>query len=277
MHTGIVNKLTAVSVDGQPLSYALPISGQSVELNALLGAPIKLAHTGSIYCIHCGRLTRKSFSQGYCYPCMQRLARCDQCIIKPELCHYHNGTCREPEWGEQHCLQDHIVYLADTSGVKVGVTRATQIPNRWIDQGATQALPILRTHQRKVAGIAERFLTHWVADKTNWRVMLRGDSPVADLKLQWQQLQPQVNDELLPMIHRDYGVQAITALIAEWAADLWIGNYPVLTYPTKIVSMSFDKTAQISGTLKGIKGQYLLLDTGVVNIRKHCGYEVNIE
>ncbi|MGZ5056296.1 MAG: DUF2797 domain-containing protein, partial [Methylobacter sp.] len=121
------------------VQYELPLSDQLVALNPLLGKSIKLVHTGKIFCVHCNRQTKKSFNQGYCYPCFVSLAQCDMCIMKPETCHYEGGTCREPSWGEEFCFQPHVVYLANSSSIKVGITRQTQIPTRWIDQGAVMA------------------------------------------------------------------------------------------------------------------------------------------
>ena len=51
-------------------------------------------------------------------------------------------------------------------------------------------------------------------------------------------------------------------------------HFPVDSYPVKIKSFNFDKNPEVSGVLHGIKGQYLLLDIGVINIRKFTGYEV---
>jgi len=52
-------------------------------------------------------------------------------------------------------------------------------------------------------------------------------------------------------------------------------NYPVVEYPEKVKSLSFDKTNIIEGKLMGIKGQYLLFENGeVLNIRKHTSYHV---
>ena len=133
----------------EPVNYSLPLGEQQVPLNELLGRTIRLQALGEIHCLHCGRRTKKSYSQGHCYPCMTKLASCDICIVSPERCHYELNTCREPAWGEQFCMTDHIVYLANSSGLKVGITRATQIPTRWIDQGASQALPILRVATRQ--------------------------------------------------------------------------------------------------------------------------------
>lgn len=127
-----------------PVSYAFRLDEQVLPVNPLLGQHLRIEFLGAIHCTHCGRKTKKSFAQGYCYPCFTKLAQCDSCIMSPERCHYAAGTCREPAWGEQFCMTDHIVYLANSSGVKVGITRASQVPTRWIDQGASQALPILR-------------------------------------------------------------------------------------------------------------------------------------
>src|SRR5690554_3510233 len=140
---------------GEPVRYALPLGDEQLPLNDLLGRTIRLEALGEIRCQHCNRLTKKSYSQGFCFPCMKKLAQCDLCIVSPERCHYEQGTCREPAWGEQFCMTDHIVYLANSSGLKVGITRASQIPTRWIDQGASQALPIMRVATRQQSGMVE--------------------------------------------------------------------------------------------------------------------------
>ena len=117
--------------------YSLPIGSEQVPLNPYIGKTIRLEYSGQINCIACGRKTKKSFNQGYCFPCMRSLAECDMCIVRPEQCHFDQGTCRDEQWALRHCMQEHIVYLANSSGLKVGITRHTQIPTRWIDQGAT--------------------------------------------------------------------------------------------------------------------------------------------
>ncbi|GAL30720.1 hypothetical protein JCM19239_4459 [Vibrio variabilis] len=127
------------------VQYRLPVGDEEVDLSPLIGKTISLNHTGNIFCASCGKKTKKSYSQGHCFVCMKKLASCDMCIMKPETCHYDEGTCREPEWGEANCMVDHFVYLSNTSSLKVGITRHTQIPTRWIDQGATQGLPILKS------------------------------------------------------------------------------------------------------------------------------------
>lgn len=152
---------------GEPARYALRAGDQRVGLNACLGRPVRLTWSGAIACTHCGRATRKSFAQGYCYPCFKKLAQCDTCIVKPETCHFFAGTCREPAWAERHCFQPHVVYLANSSGLKVGITRGTQVPTRWLDQGAIQALPILEVATRQQSGFVEMLFKEEVADRTN--------------------------------------------------------------------------------------------------------------
>ena len=166
---------------GETAQYAFRLDEQEVPVNPLLGKRVRLEFLGAIHCTHCGRKTKKSFSQGYCYPCFTKLAQCDSCIVSPEKCHFDAGTCREPEWGERFCMTDHVVYLANSSGVKVGITRASQIPTRWLDQGASQALPIFRVATRQQSGLVEDLLRTQVADKTNWRALLKGDAVPVDL------------------------------------------------------------------------------------------------
>ena len=149
---------------GDTVSYQLPLDDHRVPLNEAIGESIAIEHIGDIHCIHCGRRSKKSFSQGYCYPCFTKLPQCDTCIMSPERCHFHHGTCRDPAWGEKYCFTDHFVYLANSSGVKVGITRGTQLPTRWIDQGATQGLPIFRVQTRYQAGLIEDCIRHRPAE-----------------------------------------------------------------------------------------------------------------
>ena len=168
-------------------------------------------------------------------------------------------------------MTEHYVYLANSSGVKVGITRGTQLPTRWIDQGAVQALPILRVQTRQQSGLVEDVIRQHVADKTNWRTMLKGVIPELDLMERRDQLLELCQDELNVLDQR-FGLQAIQRLDAE-AVNI---NYPVLEYPTKVTSLNFDKNPQVSGRLMGIKGQYLILDSGVINMRKFTAYHIEV-
>lgn len=257
---------------GETAQYAFRLDEQEVPVNPLLGKRVRLEYLGAIHCSHCGRKTKKSFSQGYCYPCFTKLAQCDSCIVSPEKCHFDAGTCREPEWGERFCMTDHVVYLANSSGVKVGITRASQIPTRWLDQGASQALPIFRVATRQQSGFVEDLLRTQVADKTNWRALLKGDAVPLDL--------PAIRDQLLEScaegiaaLQQRFGLQAIQPV---GDAEVLEIRYPVEAYPTKVASHDLEKTPVVEGILWGIKGQYLILDTGVINLRKYTAYQVAV-
>ncbi|MDD1792100.1 DUF2797 domain-containing protein [Enterovibrio makurazakiensis] len=267
MITGTLSKMKSSLESG--VQYSLPIGEDDVALNALIGKSLTLTYTGKIYCDACGNKTNKSFSQGHCFPCTRKLARCDMCILKPETCHFAEGTCREPEWGEQFCMTDHVVYLSNTSGLKVGITRASQIPTRWVDQGATQALPILKVKTRQLSGLVEIAIAEFLADKTNWRAMLKGDNDDIDLKEEARRLLPKIDAKIFSL-RLQYGFDAVEPV----QHDIIDIRYPVEEHPTKITSLNFDKEPVVSGVLKGIKGQYLIFDTGVINVRKFTGYEI---
>ena len=254
-----------------PVHYQLPVGEVLIDFNPLLGQEISLAYSGRIFCIECDRKTSKSFNQGYCFPCLRRLAACDTCIVRPELCHYHEGTCREPQWGETHCMQPHVVYLANSSGLKVGITRKTQVPTRWIDQGAIQALPIAEVDTRLQSGFIETALKATVNDKTDWRRMLKGLQTEIDLMAEWEELRGS-GDGMLTEFRSRFGPHAIR--LSEYEEPTQI-SYPVLRYPEKVKAHNFDKEKAVNGMLEGIKGQYLILDQGVLNIRKFAGYEVS--
>ncbi len=271
MSISVTGHLKKMQVElNQQVQYFLSLDDHREPLNALLGQSIRLEYLGDIHCKHCGRRSKKSFNQGYCYPCFTKLAQCDTCIMSPEKCHYEQGTCREPSWGEQYCFTDHYVYLANSSGVKVGITRGSQVPTRWIDQGATQAMPIFRVKSRYQAGLIEDCLRQHIADRTHWQKMLKGNSETVDLE--------QIRDEIvakseasLREIEQKFGLLAIQRLYHQKVVDI---NFPVLEYPQKVKSLNLDKQPIVEGVLQGIKGQYLILDTGVINIRKYTAYNV---
>jgi hypothetical protein len=190
--------------------------------------------------------------------------------MSPEKCHYHHGTCRDPVWGDSNCFTDHFVYLANSSGVKVGITRGTQVPTRWVDQGATQGLPIFRVQSRYQAGLIEDCLREYIADRTHWQKMLKGNAQAVDLAAIRDDLFVQ-SEQGLALLEQEFGLQAIRRLYDETALDI---NFPVLEFPDKVKSFNLDKQPLVEGRLQGIKGQYLILDTGVINIRKYTGYRV---
>jgi hypothetical protein len=260
MVTGKLRKLE--NIHNSPIDYYIPFENEKIHLNDFIGKNITLEFSGNIYCIDTGKKIKKSYGQGYSWESFMTLPQCDTCIIKPELCHYAQGTCRDDEWGETHCMQPHVIYLANSSKLKVGITRKKNVPFRWMDQGAIEALPILEVKDRKTSGMIEIEIAKEIGDKTNWRKMLKNDNDKVDL-----------------LAKRELVYTRFAKIIEKYKAtkiesDIYTFDYPVDLYPEKVSSLSFDKTPIISGKLMGIKGQYLLLDTGVLNIRKHQGYEI---
>jgi hypothetical protein len=167
-------------------------------------------------------------------------------------------------------MRPHIIYLANTSTVKIGITRETQLPTRWIDQGAIQAIPILRVTKRYHAGLIEHAFKQYVSDRTNWRNMLKNEVEVIDLyqvfESIWPQVKAQLDAELIDDAEEIASADGILNLV-----------YPALKYPARVNSFNLDKQPLVEGKLDAIKGQYLILDNGVINIRKYGGYLVSLE
>jgi hypothetical protein len=248
-----------------PVSYGLQHREVRFNLTEMVGKDLRLTFLGKILCGNCGKKTKKSYGDGFCYPCTMKLAACDMCILKPETCHYDKGTCREPQWGEDNCFKPHVVYLANSSGLKVGITRKTQVPTRWMDQGASEALPILEVKNRFLSGQIEVLFKKHISDKTDWRKMLKGEPESINL-IEWR-------DKLLIELADD--LKKIEFIVLDECPRKF--HYPVERYPEKVSSFNLDKVLQITGRLIGIKGQYLIFDTGVLNVRSHSGYEVTLE
>jgi hypothetical protein len=248
-----------------PIKYFLRLNDQEIVMNELINKDISISYLNEIHCIRCGRQTNKSFHQGYCFPCFRTAPETDDCILRPEMCRAQEGISRDMEWAKNNCLQDHIVYLAISSGLKVGVTRLTQVPTRWIDQGASKAIRIAQVPNRNMAGLIEVNLKKYFADKTNWRNML---SNKVDTLTELHEMKIKAKDLVMKKYVKYFiDDNTITEL-----------NFPVTEYPEKVNSFSFDKENKIEGRLIGIKGQYLIFDGGrVLNIRKHNGYEVELE
>ena len=171
LYWGIIEKMRTHLED--PVQYELPMGKDMIPMNELIGRYILFKWEGEINCISCGRNTNKSFAQGFCYPCFINAPETSECILRPQLCQAHEGIARDMDWAEQHCLQSHFVYLAISSNAKVGVTRSIQIPTRWIDQGAWQAIKLAKTPNRYIAGLIEVALKEHISDRTQWQRMLK--------------------------------------------------------------------------------------------------------
>jgi hypothetical protein len=258
------NILKMKTVFSGPVEYYLSVGSNELKMNDLIGRQILLEYLGEINCIRCGRKTGKSFFQGYCYPCYTTAPETEPCVLNPELCRAHLGEARDLDYAKGHCLIDHVVYLSMTSGIKVGVTRNTQVPFRWIDQGAVRAIELARTPNRFLAGVVEVALKKYVGDKTNWRGMLKNEYPsFLDLRIKKCELVDLLPGELKEYISENNKITTI--------------SYPVAAYPVKVVSLNLDKTALYQGKITGIKGQYILFeDNRVLNIRKFGGYRIRL-
>ena len=251
---------------GDPASYALAFEdGQRIDLADRIGAGMRLQFTGIVCCRHCGTESGRSFGGGYCYGCFSTLARCDLCVVSPDRCHYDAGTCREPEWGESFCMQPHKVYLANSSGVKVGITRSGREQGRWLDQGAIQGLVVLEAESRRAAGLAEVLIARKLPDRTDWRRMLRADVPMLDLPAIWENTRAQ-----LPAMPD--GVRPVSGTATNDVVTL---SYPLPVSSPPEQNLRLDD-APIAGNLKGMKGQYLVLSQGAFNVRAHAGYRVEV-
>jgi len=248
-----------------PIQYQLSNEENTLHLNKGIGKQVVLNYLQQINCKRCGRKTKTSFAQGFCYPCFKNAPESSPCIIHPEKCEGHLGKGRNVEWEQEHHVQQHVVYLAISSGLKVGVTRQTQVPTRWIDQGAYKAIHFAKTPNRYLAGCIEVALKDYVSDKTQWQKMLKNDIPKdIDLLAEKTRLKEVLSAELQEYLSTN---NQITEIV-----------YPISNYPEKVKSINLGKTPSINATLVGIKGQYLIFEGGqVLNIRSHTGYLVEIE
>ncbi len=246
----------------QPVQYYLVFENDFIHVNQLLDREIRIEFL-KYQCLACGK-NKKIFRQGYCYDDFYKVPQAADWIMRPELSKAHlDEEDRDLEYEKKVQLQPHIVYLANSSNVKVGVTRKAQVPTRWIDQGAHEAIEIVEVPNRYLAGITEVALKDHIADKTNWRKMLKNDIDDEDLVATRESLKKYIPEEAL-----EYYIASNSETNIE---------FPVLQYPTKLKSLNLDKTPEYQGTLKGIKGQYLLFEDGTVfNVRNYEGYVVSL-
>ena len=247
-----------------PVHYTLRIGQENILMNDLIGRHVSIQSNHKINCIKCGRQTKTSFAQGYCYPCFISIPETEECVLRPELCQAHNDIARDMEYARTFCLGDHYVYLTESGGLKVGVTRHSQIPARWIDQGAGKAIRIAKTPNRYTAGLIEVALKKIFKDKTNWRNMLTN----------------LCKEDIDLISEREKAVEYLPAEFSRYVIPddtITEINYPCSIWPVKVKSANLEKTEEISGMLSGIRGQYLIFDSGLVfNIRRHNGYHVNL-
>jgi len=266
--SGTWGKLAAA--DGDPVAYALRDRGHDaatrtpdLPLNALLGRPLEVRFTGKIACTACGRAVKKTFGEGFCFPCSQSRADADLCMVKPELCHHGNpaAPCRDEAFAQAQCFQPHVLYASLTSGPKVGITRKVNVPVRWLDQGAVRAVPLAELPSRREVGRLEHELAGRHADRTHWMAMLKQAEPEADF------------EGFVAAILAELAALGVAPLPPADRAERRF-RYPVLRHPAKVTSFNLDRDPVAGGVLDGVKGQYLIFDQGVINARKYAGYRV---
>lgn len=266
--TGNIRKMrTELSEEVQ---YTLPLYDvieplEMIPLNQFIGQDICVMFEHEINCVVTGKRIKKAFGDGMSYEAFMNSPIASPSIIRPELSRIHEGIAlRDKEWEEKHHLTPHIVYLSLTSEVKVGVTRESNIPYRWIDQGAAEAIILAEVPYRQLAGLIEVALKEHRADKTNWRRMLMNQYDSTSLLDHKDELIEHLDEELQQFISDNDEITRI--------------NYPVMSYPIKVTSIKLDKMPVIEKKLKGIKGQYLIFsDDTVFNMRSHSGYKVTLE
>lgn len=247
---------------GHPIQYYMLFEDDFLNVNQVLDKSLTIRFI-KYQCLNCGE-DLPIYRQGFCRKCFFDIPAAGDWIMRPELSSAHlNKEDRNLEYERKVQLQPHIVYLANSSGIKVGVTRKTQVPTRWIDQGAHEAIEIVETPNRYLAGITEVALKEHVGDKTNYRKMLTNDVDDKNL-VEWRQ-------KLKTYIPKE----AIDYFIA--SNDETHLEFPVIRYPKKVKSLSLNKTPEYSGVLKGIKGQYFIFeDDTVFNVRGSEGYYVGL-
>ena len=240
--------------------------GDEIDMNSLIGKQVRITFENTIHCVVTGKKIKKTFGEGMSYPAWISSPSSVESIIRPELSRIHEGIAlRDAEWEEEHHNKPHFVYISRTAGIKVGVTRSTNVPYRWIDQGAVEAILLAETPYRQLAGLIEVSLKEHMSDKTNWRAMLKNEM-LNDIDL------VDAKEEVLELLDESY-----YDFISEDDEVTEI-EYPVIEYPLKVSSMKLDKLPVIDLKLMGIKGQYLIFEAGkVINIRSHAGYRVTIE
>nr|WP_315244403.1 DUF2797 domain-containing protein [uncultured Flavobacterium sp.] len=248
---------------GNPIQYYLVFEDSFLHMNQLLNSEIEISFAG-YQCLNCSK-KKKIFRQGFCYDCFYSSPAVGDWIMRPELSTAHLGIAdRDLEYEQKVQLQPHVVYFAVASEIKVGVTRKTQVPTRWIDQGASQAISVVEVPNRYLAGITEVALKSFYTDKTNWRKMLQNPIQTFDLIAEKVKI-----ESLIPAEAQEYFYSEKN--------DVYDLHYPVLDYPVKVASLNLDKTPSFQGKLVGIKGQYLIFENGTVfNVRGSEGYLVTI-
>jgi hypothetical protein len=264
-----LRKMKTTLADGAmyelPLVNILEHTGKE-PCNEWVGKRMNIRFLNEIHCVITGKKIKKTYGEGMSFDAWQSSPLAVESIIRPELSRIHEGIAlRDFDWEQEHHNQPHYLYLSRTSDVKVGVTRTTNVPSRWIDQGASEAIVVAITPYRQLAGLMEVVLKEHMTDKTNWQAMLKNTvNDTTPLVVKKEAVLDMLGEQYEAFFSDDDSVHSI--------------QYPVLEYPQKIKSLKLDSVPEFNGRLVGIKGQYWLFDDGAVfNVRSHAGYRIQID
>ena len=260
---GLIKGLQIEEDSKKNLQYHLKLGDSLFNLNELLGQELTFHFSGEIRCSFCEKIIKKTYGNGSCYPCFISLPQNDLCILKPDSCHFHKGSCRNSVWGEDNCFKAHSIYLSYTSNLKVGITREFRIKKRWLEQGATQAIKLARVQNRLQAGLVEVALKKFVSDTTNWRQLFQEQ----EIPKEFEQTSVKLKDHIKETFN--------FAHLEEEKSEKF--NYPILQYPKIITPYNLEKTPCFQDKLIGLKGSYLLFEGGVFNIKKFTGFYLEMK
>lgn len=268
MYSGNIRKMRSKLVNGK-VEYVLPLyhilePNHFIPMNELIGKTISIQFEHAIHCVVTGKKIKKTFGNGMSYDAYMNSPMAVPSIINPELSQIHEGVAlRDEAWEIEHHLKPHVVYLSKTAGIKVGVTRTTQMPTRWIDQGASEVIVLAETPYRQAAGLIEVELKQYISDKTAWQRMLKGELTEDSLLEKKNELLLKLPEELKKFVLEDDAIVTI--------------EYPLENNPSKVKSLKLDKVPLFEKKIIGIKGQYLIFDDEtVMNVRSHEGYHISL-
>jgi len=241
--------------------YLKSIEGKKINLNSWVGKKLTINFQGEKQCTECGKKVEEIFKNGTCERCFRTLPTCDLCMIKPELCRFNEGKCRDEGFAKEFCFKPFYIYFSVTNDLKVGYSAMPV--RRWIDQGASQGILVAKFPNRREAGRFEYRLSRIMPDKTNWIRMLKGENKNIDLKKIKQDKLQGLSAEYKKYLAKEDTIKKI--------------QYPILKYPKKIAPLDLDKTSFFEGTLNGIRGQYFIFEDKVFNVWKHAGFMVDFQ
>ena len=256
---------------------------ENLSISECLNRGVELRLVEDKRCVHCNKGISSTYASAYCFDCANSLAQCDLCILSPSKCHYHQGTCRDPEWADEFCMTSHTVYVALTSNTKVGITRSSRLHQRWIDQGAYAGVAIAQMPTRRAAGVLEWLLSRYISDRTDWRQLVNRPAPQVNLLELARQLRDQVADlQVLndlnenPQVHTQLPAEEVIA--AQWidALQLVEIQHPLTGYsPAKRLTVNAQQP-YLEANLLGLLGHFLLFDRGVLDLNQHRGMQIEV-